>query len=175
MEIKLLPHQRDFVESPAEEVLFSGSYGSGKSLSLCAKIVFLLTRYPKNRGFLCRKTLQSLKASTLRTLLEGDGGQPAILPSYMVKNWNKQDRVLTLFNDSTLHYGQIDENQIKSMNLGFVAIDEATEFLEEEFNALVGRLRLGGVPVRQIFAATNPSGPNHWLYRRFFTDKSENT
>lgn len=172
MEIKLLDHQRDFVENPANECLFSGAYGSGKSYSLCAKILFLLDRYPRSRGYLCRKTLQSLKATTLRTLLEGDGGMPPVLPGYMIKSHNRQDRVITIYNDSQIFYGQIDLEFIKSMNLSFVAIDEVTELLEDEYNALIGRLRLPGVPIRQIFGSTNPSGPTHWLYRRFLQNKN---
>lgn len=172
--INLLPHQRDFVENPASECLFSGAYGAGKSVSLCAKIVFLLDRYPKTRGFLCRKTLQSLKTTTLKTLLEGDGGPP-VLPPHLIQSHNKQDRLITLYNGSELYYGPMDIDFIKSMNLGFCAVDEATELLEDEWNALNGRLRLANTPIRQVFGATNPAGPTHWLYTRFKGNPREDT
>lgn len=165
--ISLISHQKDFIENADRECILSGAYGGGKSLALCLKIVFLLTRYPKNRGFLARKTLQSLKSSTLKTLLDGDGNVPPALPQYMIKTHNKQDRLITLTNGSELYYGNLDIEFLKSMNLGFGAVDETTEITEEEWNALNGRLRLSGVPVRQIFGATNPSSPNHWIYNRF--------
>lgn len=165
--IKLLQHQRDFIENTMPECLLSGGYGGGKSLSLCLKVAFLLTRYPRNRGFLGRKTLQSLKSSTLKTLLDGDGDVPPALPEYLIKSHNKQDRLIRLKNDSELFYGNVDIDFLKSMNLGFAALDEVTELDEDEYNAVNGRLRLSNVPIRQIFGATNPGSPHHWLYNRF--------
>lgn len=165
-EFKFLTHQLRGMESIKNEVILSGAYGSGKSAWLCAKIVFLLTRYPKNRGFLCRKTLQALKSTTLKTLLDGDGDMPPLLPSHLIKNHNKQDRLITLINGSELYYGNMDIDFIKSMNLGFAAVDELTELTEDEWNALGGRLRLSGVPIHQLLGSTNPSTQNHWLYNR---------
>ncbi len=137
------------------------------SLALCTKVAFLLTRYAKNRGFLGRKTLQSLKSSTLKTLLDGDGEIPPALPDFLIKRHNRQDRLITLTNGSELFYGNVDPEFLKSMNLGFAAIDEVSELTEEEYNAVNGRLRLPHVPTRQIFGATNPASPQHWLYNRF--------
>jgi phage terminase large subunit len=164
--ITFLPHQKQFVECTDTEVILSGGYGSGKSLSLCAKIVWLSLRYPHNRGFLCRKTLQSLKTSTLKTLLDGDGDLPPMLPKKYIKSHNKTDRVITLINGSEILYGNMDIEYVKSTNLGWAAVDEATELNEEEWNALIGRLRLASVPVRQVFGSTNPNSPTHWIYIR---------
>src|SRR5260221_6794224 len=94
--INFLPHQRRTLESAKGEVIQSGAFGSGKSLSLCYKVVFLSLRYPKNRGFLCRKILQSLKATTLKTLLDGDGTLPPALPKQYISSHNKTDRLITL-------------------------------------------------------------------------------
>jgi phage terminase large subunit len=60
----------------------------------------------------------------------------------------------------------MDKEFIKSMNLGFAAVDELTELSEEDWNALGGRLRLPGIPIRQLIAATNPGSPQHWVYSR---------
>lgn len=136
------------------------------SMSLCAKIVLLSLRYPNNRGFLCRKTLQSLKNSTLKTLLDGDGDLSPILPKKYIKSHNKTDRVITLLNGSEIMYGNMDIEYIKSMNLGWAAVDEVSEISEDEWNALIGRLRLASIPVRQVFGATNPNSPLHWIWIR---------
>jgi hypothetical protein len=161
-----LAHQKKALQSAKPEVILSGAFGSGKTWTLCNKIVFLLLKYPKNRGFLCRKTLQSLKTTTLKTLLDGDGDLPPALPKHYIKSHNKQDRLITLINGSELFYGNMDREFIKSMNLGFAAVDELTELTEEDWNALGGRLRLPGIPVRQLIAATNPGSPSHWVYSR---------
>lgn len=167
MQIALLPKSQEFVESPVPFIVYSGGFGSGKSVSLCAKIVFLLTRYKNNRGYLCRKQLQDLKSTTLKTLLDGDGDLPPILPKALIKSHNKQDRRILLVNGSELFYGPMDKDVIKSMNLGFVAIDEMSEIQEDEFDAAVGRIRLSGIPIRQVFGVTNPDGEGHWIYKKF--------
>lgn len=164
--IKLLPHQKLTLASAKDEVIQSGAFGSGKTLTLCYKIVFLLLRYEKNRGFLCRKTLQSLKTTTLRTLLDGDGNVAPALPKEYIEFHNKQDRLIRLVNGSELYYGNMDREFIKSMNLGFAAVDEVSEITEEDWNALGGRLRLAGVPVRQLIASTNPASQSHWIWNR---------
>ena len=167
---KFLEYQRQFIESSLPEVVLSGGYGSGKTYSLCTKLLFLSLRYPHNRGFLCRKTLQSLKTSTLKTLLDGDGGLPPVLPEQLIEYSNKQDRIIRLTNGSEILYGNLDREQIKSMNLGWAAVDETTEVSEEDWNALKGRLRLDGVPVRQLFGSTNPDSDTSWLYNRFVSN-----
>jgi len=164
--ITLLPKQKAGMESAKAEIILSGAFGSGKSRWLCYKIVYLLNKYPRNRGFLCRKTLQSLKSTTLKTLLDGDGSQPAVLPKEYIASHNKQDRVITLKNGSELWYGNMDKEFIKSMNLGFAAVDELSELTEEDWNFLSGRLRLAGIPVRQLIAATNPASEQHWIWHR---------
>jgi len=161
-----LPHQIRTLESAKGEVIQSGAFGSGKSWTLCNKVVFLLLTYPKNRGFLCRKILQSLKATTLRTLLDGDVTLPPALPKQYIASHNKTDRLITLTNGSELYYGNMDKEFVKSMNLGFAAVDELSEISEEEWNFLGGRLRLAGIPVTQLIGATNPASKQHWIWNR---------
>lgn len=71
--------------------------------------------------------------------------------------------------------GEMPE-KIAGMNLGGVALDEAIEVSEKDWEMLQGRLRLEDLnnpfvpelPSRQIYSATNPADPNHWLYKRFY-------
>lgn len=71
--------------------------------------------------------------------------------------------------------GEMPE-KIAGMNLGAVAVDEAIEITEKDWEMLQGRLRLSDLgnpfvprlPIRQIYSATNPAGPNHWMYKRFY-------
>ena len=77
---RLLPAQTRFVRSRAPELMFSGAFGAGKTRALCDKIVMLSLTQPRNRGLLCRKTEVSVRATTLRTLLDGDGALPPAYP-----------------------------------------------------------------------------------------------
>lgn len=69
--------------------------------------------------------------------------------------------------------------KIGSTAFGWIFVDEGTELERGEWNQLYGRLRYKGkrqagklyeVPHRQIFTATNPDSPNHWMYEHFQPD-----
>lgn len=69
--------------------------------------------------------------------------------------------------------------KIGSTAFGWIFVDEGTELRRGEWNQLYGRLRYRGkrqagqmysVPIRQIFTATNPDSPNHWMYEHFRPD-----
>ena len=70
--------------------------------------------------------------------------------------------------------------KIGSTAFGWIFVDEGTELERGEWNQLYGRLRYKGkrqagklyqVPFRQIFTATNPDSPNHWMYEHFEPDE----
>ncbi len=161
------PAEFGFIQSKAARVLFSGAFGAGKTLSLCAKGLKLSTDYPGNFGFICRKTRSSLKQSTLATFLKW------ICPEELIKDFNKQDGLVTLLNSSQILFGGLDDplklGSLGPGGIGWAGIDEAIETVEDDWNMLEGRLRLPGVP-HQLFAATNPGPPSHYLYRMFFTE-----
>ena len=63
-----------------------------------------------------------------------------------------------------------------SLEVGVIFVDECIEVLEGEWDMLLGRVRQtvlpsgNKLPFRQIFGATNPGAPSHWIYRRGFID-----
>lgn len=168
---EILPKQADFLNSKAKEILYSGAFGAGKSRAICYKTVqrALIKNNPVG---LCRKTRSSLKSTTLRTLLKSDGILPPVLPEGTYKHY-KQDKIISI-NDGgeILYFGFDDEVSIASMNLGACGIDEAIELKEEEYTMILGRVRNTSDPLRQVFSATNPGSPRHFLYKRFYKDKS---
>ena len=88
----LLPKQFDFVKSEAREVLYSGAYAAGKTRALCYRLVSR-AQVEGSREGICRKHLVTLKASTLRTLLEPDGTAPPVLPAGSYQH-NKSEKVI---------------------------------------------------------------------------------
>jgi len=163
----LLPSQTKFVNSAAKYVMYSGGYGSGKSAAACMALLRQCT-IPGNEILLLRKTLVSLKKSTLVSLI---GGAHPILPrgSY---TYLKAEGLIQVNGGATIYTAGLDEpTRIRSMNLGLAVIDEVSELTEEEFNEVRYRLR-NTVGSRQLFCCTNPAGVNHHLYKFFFlTDK----
>jgi len=154
--------QADFVESSAPRVLFSGAFGAGKSVALCTKALKLSLDYPDNFGLICRKVRATLSQTTLKTFLD------MVCPRELIREYNKTEGLITLTNGSQVLFGGLDDPlKLGSLNLGWVGIDEAIETTEDDWKMLEGRLRLPGVH-HQIFAATNPGPPAHYLYTMFF-------
>jgi phage terminase large subunit len=174
IERRLLPVQKRFVASVAPELMYSGAFGAGKTRALCEKVVYLSLKHPGNRGLVCRKTEVSARATTLRTLLDGDGKlPPALLPQHIAAH-SRSDRTITLVNGSEIIYGGLfgeGRGWINSLNLGWAAVDQAEELDLDDWQLLQGRLRLDAVPVRQVFGACNPRHPGHWIYQRFFIER----
>lgn len=173
-----LPAQAAFIDCDAPELMFSGAFGAGKTRALCDKIVKQSLAYPGNRGLLCRKTEVSVRATTLRTLLDGDGSLPPALPLELIESHRRTDRTIRLVNGSEIIYGGMfgeGRSWINSLNLGWAAVDQAEELALDDWQLLQGRLRLDAVPLRQIFGACNPRHPDHWIYQRFFIEKPAGT
>ena len=158
-----LPTQERFHLSNAKYRLLAGGFATGKTTTLCLEILKELFKHENNYGVLGRKDLQELKSTTLKELLE-------ILPSELISNHNKQDRIIRLVNGSELYYMNLDDareatDKIKSLNLGFVAIDQLEELQENIFLAFQGRLRRQESS-RNFFATCNPAG-HDWLWGRW--------
>jgi len=172
-EFKPFKTQYQFLKSNAKQVLYSGGFGNGKSTMLCIKML-QQALIPNNLVFLCRKTLTSLKSSTLSSLIEPQGNFQPLLPQGSYK-MNRQDHYIDIHGGGRIMYGGLDvDTKIRSLNLGGVYIDEASELLESDWRELKYRLRnpLGS---RQICAVTNPSNQNHFLYNIFFSNANKDT
>ena len=181
--------QREFLYSKKRYVLLSGAVAAGKSLLGLQKGVMLNMFYPGNRGLVCRKESVSLKQSTLRTLFE------QVMPVEWIVNYNKQEGVLIHRTPidgvySTIVFGGLDKRadqtyptKIGSTEYGWIFVDEGTEIDLGDWSMLSTRLRYkiprysdernNNLP-RQIFTATNPDSPNHWMYKFFFIDRDDN-
>ena len=161
------------MEALEPEVMYSGAFGAGKSLIGCEKGLMLSLYYPNNRGAIMRKAFNHLQNSTMETFFE------EVCPPEYIKSYNKQRQIVELFNGSRIYFLGFDQKQqdaikIGSMQFGWAFVDEVVEINLSEWLMLAGRLRWKKVPFYQLFAATNPGPPSHWLYRRFFLQSSPN-
>ena len=166
--IPMLPKSLAFVtDNTHRHLLFSGAIGATKSRSLCYKLVSRAGK-PGSVEFLCRKTLVSLKKSTLKTLLEPDGDlPPVLLPGTYTHN--KSDGIIRLNGGGQIMYfGLDDPSKLGSVNGTGCAIDELVDISKEDYTMLNGRVRMVVEGIfRQLYGACNPGSPSHWAAFRW--------
>lgn len=171
--LKVLRKQYDFITATEPEVMYSGAVRAGKTKALCLKTAARASK-PRAREILCRKTLSALKGTTLKTLLEGDGNEPPVLPPGTYTH-NRADKVIRIHGGGEIIYfalvndGESGVQQRAGSYSGTgVNIDEATELDEGDYRMLLSRasISLDGV-VKQVSMACNPSTPSHFLAKRF--------
>lgn len=162
--------QAAFHVAPEMFKLYGGAMGGGKTWALCAEAVALSCDYAGNRGYICRNTNVDFSRTTYTVLdkMLKDAGLIAehhkSSPSYYV-----------LTNGSWIYYGGLDdspdsEERLRSFDLGWFAIDEASETQERYFLTLASRLRLKVDGIRYFgLLATNPD-PG-WIKARFIDRK----
>lgn len=167
IDLKLLPKQYEFVASQAREVLYAGALGSGKTRALAIRLA-LRASVPGACEGLFRKTLVSLRPTVLKALLDGEGGQPAVLPSGSYHH-AISGRTITIHHGGQILYGGLDDpGWIRSLNLTGAAVDQAEELDETAWTELRGRIRVSVPGLSNcLYGAANPSAPSHFLAKRF--------
>lgn len=167
--IELRGASRRLLSCRAGEVVLSGPAGTGKSVGGLTKQHLAAMKYPGSRHLLLRKTAASLGASTLEvyrkhvaaaSLAVGDveyyGGSTAEPPQYRYRR-----------NGSSIVLGGMDKpSKIMSSAYDTVVMDEGTEFLVQDFEAAISRLRAGNMPYSQAILMCNPDAEHHWIYQR---------
>ena len=130
----------DFHKSSSKYKLIGGAMGGSKTYSGCAEAIQLSLDYPGNRGVICRKNRTVLKRTTLVTFFR-------VCPPELIKSYNKSDLEVTLINNSTILFLEADESKdplfekLKSLEIGWYFIDEASEVARGAHQALASRLR----------------------------------
>jgi len=150
-------------KSRATEVLAPGPAGTGKTRGILEKVHLYLLKYPKTRGLICRKTRASMTESVLVTF-----EARVVQVGCDLNNQSRRTRSSYDYdNGSVLVVGGLDNpDRIMSTEYDIIAVFEATECSEDDWEKLTTRLRNGKGPYHQIVADCNPASPSHWLKRR---------
>lgn len=157
----------------ADEVLYGGAAGGGKSRWARAMAVQYALRFPGIRAIIFRRTFPDLRRSVEGPLqLEMPPGVAA---------YNKADHVWTFRNGSVLELGHLsrdtDVEKYQGAEYQLMVFEEVTHFTRDQYMYMKSRLRAAG-PVREALAAAglrprmiatgNPGGVGHlWVKRRF--------
>lgn len=170
---RVLPKQWLAHQSTAKEVGVVGGFASGKSYWLVMDTILNLVNFPGNEVLYGRLTLDEIRRTFFHIFNE-------ICPPELVISHNKNEQKLVLKTSgepSVLWYLGLDDaknahHKLKSMNLGYAAIDQLEEISESVYLAIKGRLR-NKKGSRKLAFNCNPEGHN-WLWKRFIKNKSEN-
>jgi hypothetical protein len=162
--------QAVFHAAPEMFKLYGGAMGGGKTWALCAEAVALSCDYPGNRGYICRNTNVDFTRTTYIVL------DKMLTDARLMADHHKSSPAYyDLVNGSRIYYGGLDdspdsEERLRSFDLGWFAIDEASETQERYFLTLASRLRLKVPGIRYFgLLATNPD-PG-WIKARFVDRK----
>lgn len=156
--------QMEFHAAPEEYKLFGGAMGGGKTAALINEGQQLNLDYPGNFGLLIRKTWPSFQDSILPQVEK-------FIDTRLIADWNHSSKHITYKNGSKTRYGGLgdrpdDWEKWMSGEYGWIAIDQAEQFTELEFEMLATRLRLKLPGILYFFLLS--CNPNiGWIKERF--------
>ena len=172
MEISVTPKQKQFIDAGADEVLFGGAAGGGKSYAQITDALIYRIKYPGSKQLILRRTYPELDKSIIRRTL-------AMYPKTVFK-YSAAAHSGTFVNGSIIDYGYCDSERdvyrYQSAEFDVIRFDELTHFTKEMYVYLTSRLRgVNGYP-KQMKSSTNPGGIGHkWVKERFIDIGRENT
>ena len=164
LNLELTKTQRAFMEADADEVLFGGAAGGGKSYGQLVDALIYALKYKKSRQLILRKTFPELEHSMIFTSL---GFYPKSVCRY-----SSTARKWFFVNGSVIEFGycatKTDVLRYQGAEYDVVRFDELTHFTEEQYTYLISRIRGVNPYPKMVKSSTNPGGIGHtWVKRRF--------
>lgn len=166
VKVDYLPNEKQcrFHVSDADEAVYGGAKGGGKSCALVMECYAYCLEYPGASAYLFRETYDDLEANLVK---EWKAKVPK--ETYV---YGESKHIATLANGSTVHFRYIsnddDAEGYQGRSIDFIGVDELTKHSEKAVQILLSCLRSPkGFPTR--FRATcNPGGKGHtWVKRRY--------
>lgn len=153
----------------ADEKLYGGAAGGGKTAAIVAEAGTVCLEYPGYPFFLFRRTIPELKNTIIPEIYKQYGEY--IKAGHMV--WKGQDRTFEFSNGSKLILNYLDtDNDIyryQGVEMPGIGVDELTQFPLAWIEYLRTRNRTSNADWPVMFiAGTNPGGIGHgWVKKRF--------
>ena len=145
---KLLKAQQEFLniphKYPLDVALYQGGYGSGKTFSGSLLGIMLCLKYPGIRGLVGALTYTLVRDTTYRQYLEHLDNM-GFKAGYHYDIKSSEDKI-QFRNGSEILFRHLQEpNKLKSLNLGFVELEEMSDTPESTFLMLLSRLRQANI------------------------------
>ena len=167
------PKQRLLHECPANEILYGGAAGPGKSHALRHEGLRFAVEIEKLQVYLFRRTFPELEKNHI---LPSWGEFPKDLGNY-----RNQARRWEFFNGSMLHFCHCQHEQdvynYQGAEIHLLLMDELTTFTEFQYDYLLGRVRTAlEIPEKYkhkipgVLLASNPGGVGHDFVKRRWVD-----
>lgn len=158
--------QRQFFLADTKYIAYGGARGGGKSWALRRKLILLAFNYPKISMLLIRRTYAELRDNHIRPLKEELGN---------VCLYCESQKRFTFPNGASLRLGYLDSDadllQYQGQEYDIIAIDEATQLSEYQFQTLKACLRGANTFPKRMYITCNPGGVGHAWVKRLFIDR----
>lgn len=160
--------QKLFHASNANEILYGGAAGGGKTKALIMDALFRCLKNPGTTACVFRRTYQELEDTDIK---EAMASYPEGLATY-----NAGRHEFRLVNGSKILFrhceNAADRFKYSGIEIQFLYFDELTSFEQEVYDFLKTRLRakkaLGVVPI--VRSASNPGNIGHGWVKKMFVD-----
>ncbi len=164
MKLTITPKQEKFINSDADEVLFGGAAGGGKSYGQIADAFIYALKYSGSKQLILRRTFPELERSLILTSL-------AIYPKEVGK-YNSTAKKWSFKNGSIIEFGYCDGEKdvynYQGAEYDTVRFDELTHFTLSQYMYLISRVRGVNNFPKQVKSTANPGGVGHsWVKNRF--------
>jgi len=163
------PKQRLFHECPADEVLYGGAAGGGKSVALVMDAFFYAGDYPGASIVLFRRSYPELEETLIKYAIE----------FYPVKagRYIANERVFLFKNGSKILFRYLERDndvlRYQGAEFDYIGFDELTHFSQYRFEYMKSRLRSSKGYPTYIRATSNPDPRNpinnEWV-KQYFVD-----
>jgi len=165
-----VPHpgpQRMFLSCTADEALFGGAAGPGKSVCILIDALRYVHN-PAYRALLLRRTYKELEES----LIDESHKLYSRLPEGVRPEYSDAKRRWTFPSGARITFAHVehekDIERFKSAAYQYIACDELTTFTRRMWEYIRSRLRSAeGLPCR-LRAGSNPDGPGQEWVREYF-------
>lgn len=162
------PKQYAFHASTANEVLYGGAAGGGKTKAIVMDAFSRCICYPKTNAYVFRRTYRELEDTVISE------AKASIPPELAVYNVGRHEMHFT--NGSKIYFRHCatlaDRFTYQGAEIHWLYFDELTHFEKEIYDYLKTRLRakasLGITPI--VRCSSNPGGIGHGWVKNYFVD-----